>query len=319
MLKWIAYPIHHPGAKMKTTLVIHGPQGTGKNMFFEALMSIYGRYGRVIDQTAIEAQFNDWASRKLFLIADEVVARSDLYHVKNKLKAFITGDWIRINPKNVAPYDERNHVNVVFLSNEAQPVILEEDDRRHAVIWTPEKLPPEFYGGLIKEIENGGAAALHDYLLKLDLGSFTTGTLPPITKAKKELINMSLDSTSRFYLEFVERDIGGINYMPCLSNDLYELYQVWCKQAGVKAGPRNRLINVLARKHKQPAARKRYKDKKQQPYGPHSVLMFGEEAPPGGDEQMWLGGHIERFKKLVCDYKEAAKDNAKSEWGAAND
>src|SRR5699024_402581 len=102
VLRWIAYPIQHPGAKMKTALVIHGPQGTGKNMFFEALMQIYGPYGRVIDQNALEDKFNDWASRKLMLIADEVVARSDLYHVKNKLKAFITGDWIRINAKQLA-------------------------------------------------------------------------------------------------------------------------------------------------------------------------------------------------------------------------
>ena len=75
VLRWIAFPIQHPGAKMKTTLVIHGPQGTGKNLFFECVMAIYGRYGRVIDQSAIEDKFNDWASRKLFLIADEVVAR----------------------------------------------------------------------------------------------------------------------------------------------------------------------------------------------------------------------------------------------------
>jgi hypothetical protein len=86
VLKWIAYPIQHPGAKMKTTLVVHGPQGTGKNLFFEALMSIYGEYGDVLDQSALEDKFNDWASRKLFMIADEVVARSDVYHIKNKLK-----------------------------------------------------------------------------------------------------------------------------------------------------------------------------------------------------------------------------------------
>lgn len=34
------------------------------------------------------------------MIADEVVARSDVYHIKNKLKALITGYSIRINPKN---------------------------------------------------------------------------------------------------------------------------------------------------------------------------------------------------------------------------
>ena len=67
-------PIQHPGAKLKSTIVVHGPQGTGKNLFFEALMRIYGEYGDVIDQSAVEDKFNDWASRKLFMIADEVVA-----------------------------------------------------------------------------------------------------------------------------------------------------------------------------------------------------------------------------------------------------
>ena len=66
VLRWLAYPIQHPGAKMQTTIVVHGPQGTGKNMFFEVIMGIYGRYGRIIDQSAIEDKFNDWASRRLF-------------------------------------------------------------------------------------------------------------------------------------------------------------------------------------------------------------------------------------------------------------
>src|SRR5690606_38275103 len=101
VLKWLAYPLQHPGAKMKTTIVIHGPQGTGKNMFFDEYMKLYGEYGRVLDQAALEDKFNDWASRKLFLLADEVVARTEVYHLKNKLKALITGDRIRINPKNV--------------------------------------------------------------------------------------------------------------------------------------------------------------------------------------------------------------------------
>lgn len=107
-------------------------------------MSIYGQYGRIIDQSAIEDKFNDWASRKLFLIADEVVARSGLWHIKNMLKGFITGRWIRINPKQVAAHDERNHVNMVMLTNDGLPTIIETGDRRYLVIWTPEKEATSF-------------------------------------------------------------------------------------------------------------------------------------------------------------------------------
>lgn len=311
VLKWIAYPIQHPGAKMKTTLVIHGPQGTGKNMFFEALMDIYGRYGRVIDQSAIEDKFNDWASGKLFLIADEVVARSDLYHVKNKLKAFITGDWIRINPKNRSAYDERNHVNLVFLSNEAMPVVLEEDDRRHAVIWTPEKLSSDFYKGCLAEISDGGAAALHDYLLHVDLGDFTAGTLPPMTEAKRELIDLGLDSPSRFVHSFERGEVEGFPgkpslrvFTPALSQDFFDLYCEWARRQGLKALNQPRFMNAVKRKHKGWTARKRVGEAT----NPATIVYLpdGHELPVGGDESYWLEERISVFKTTLRDYRGGA-------------
>lgn len=311
VLCWLAYPIKNPGAKLKTTLVLHGPQGTGKNMFFEAIMAIYGPYGRVIDQSAIEDKFNDWASRKLFLIADEVVARSDLYHIKNKLKAFITGEWIRINPKNVAAYEERNHVNLVFLSNERMPVVLEEDDRRHAVIWTPEKLSPEFYREVQQEISAGGIEALHDYLLNYNVGEFTASTLPPMTKAKAELIGLSLDSTARFYTELMTGDVipmhgsDGKRFVgPVLSQDIYDLYRAWCSRIGAKPAPMPKLIDALARKHKVPVARKRYLDGASVK-GPHGVAFLpgGPQQPVGESEQVWLGDCFSAFRNTLKDYK----------------
>jgi putative DNA primase/helicase len=235
VLKWIAYPIQHPGAKMRTALVFHGPQGTGKNLFFEAVMEIYGEYGRIVDQAAIEDKFNDWASRKLLMIADEVVARQELYHVKNKLKSFVTGEWIRINPKNVAAHDERNHVNLVFLSNESQPLVLEKDDRRYTVIHTPEKLPEEFYKSVGDELNRGGIAALHHYLLNLDLCDFDEHTKPPMTKAKEDLIEVSLDSVQRFLQEWQRDEIDNAPFCPCLGSHLYATYKRWCDHCGERS------------------------------------------------------------------------------------
>jgi putative DNA primase/helicase len=306
VLKWLAYPIQHPGAKMKTALVLHGPQGAGKNMFFEAYMQIFGRYGRVIGQDAIEDKFNDWASRKLFLLADEVVARHDLYNLKNKLKALITGDWIRINPKNMAAYDERNHVNLAFLSNESMPTVLEEDDRRHAVIWTPGEKPPDYYAAVKAEIENGGIAALHDHLLNLDLGDFGPATRPPITDARAALIDLGQDSTTRFFDEMYEGSIGGIKFVAALSNDVYELYRRWCARYGYRAGPQSRLDNALVRKRNLVKARKRYYDGMAQ-LGPHYVLMLPAKSPPEGQtEGQWLGECVKAFRAAVNDYSHGA-------------
>jgi putative DNA primase/helicase len=254
VLRWLAYPIQHPGAKMRTALVFHGPQGAGKNLFFETVMAIYGEYGRIVDQSAIEDKFNDWASRKLFLIADEVVARAELYHVKNKLKGIVTGEWIRINPKNVAAHDERNHVNLVFLSNERQPLVLEKDDRRYTVIWTPEKLPEGFYGDIRTELDAGGVAALHHHLATLDLGDFSEHSKPPMTQSKRDVIDISMDSIERFVQDWqaggitFDEALGVLPFGPCASADLYQTYGRWCKREGVfKPRESNQFVGHLAK------------------------------------------------------------------------
>ena len=257
-IRWLAYPIQHPGAKMRTALIFHGPQGTGKNLFFEAIMAIYGEYGRIVGQAEIEDKFNDWASRKLFLIADEVVARQELYHVKNKLKSFVTGEWIRINPKNVAAHDERNHCNVVYLSNETQPLPIEQDDRRHFVIWTPAKLSANFYQDVRDEINAGGIAALHKHLLDLDLGDFDEHTKPPETQAKRDLIDVGAGNVQRFIKAWLGGDTSH-PVCPCGSSDLYIAYTRWCREDGVR-NPReaNQFIGEIA---KLPGWEKGHKDR----------------------------------------------------------
>jgi putative DNA primase/helicase len=157
ILNWMAYPLQHPGAKMRSAIVIHGPQGTGKNLLWEDVVGkIHGQYAMVINQDALEDKHNDWASKKTFIIADEVVSSTEKYHNKNKLKVMVSGAKIRINPKHVAGHEERNCMNMVFLSNERMPLVLEEDDRRHCVIWVP---PPRRWSGPRRRRRCSGAGA----------------------------------------------------------------------------------------------------------------------------------------------------------------
>lgn len=234
VLKWLAYPVQYPGAKMQTAIVMHGPQGTGKGRFFEwGYMPIFGRYGVYLDQDALEDKHgSDWQSCKLFVLADEVMARAEMYHQKNKLKNLVTSRRIRINPKGLIAYEETNHLNIVFLSNEKQPLVLENDDRRYCVIWTPPPVGKDFYDDLSVEIETGGVAALHHYLKhEVDLGDFKPWTPPPMTEAKRDLINMSRDSVDRFLIDWQAGDID-LPFCPCASSDLYRAYMWWCRANG---------------------------------------------------------------------------------------
>lgn len=238
VLNWMAYPIQNPGAKMQTALVFHGLQGTGKSLLWETYARIYGDYGIIINQGAMEDKFNsDWASRKLFAVADEVVARSDMYHMKNQLKSMITGEWIRINPKNVAATKERNHLNLVFLSNEHNPVVLEGDDRRHFVVWTPKKLEESFYYDLVEQIESGGLEAFHQLLLQIDLGDFKHYSKPPMTRAKQDLMAINADTPEAFIADWIGGELD-LPFGPVQKTTLYLVYKKWCSLNGERF-PRN--------------------------------------------------------------------------------
>ncbi|QKJ67470.1 toprim domain-containing protein [Deefgea piscis] len=259
VLKWLAYPIQNHGAKMETALVFHGPQGTGKNLFFETIMRLYGEYGAIIDQSALEDKHNDWASRKLFVVADEVIARQEMHHIKNKLKAIVTGKKIRINPKNIKAYWESNHCNVVFLSNEAQPLVLERDDRRYVVIWTPPKEEKKFYNAIRSSLDNGGLAALHYHLLHhVNLDGFTPETYPPMTAAKAELINTSMDSWEQFAREWAAGQLSSSlifhpdeNGSPVMAADietLFQLYRKWADRNGCRyVEQKNQFLTKISR------------------------------------------------------------------------
>lgn len=253
ILKWLAYPLQHRGAKMHSAIVVHGPQGTGKSRFFEAYAKIFGPYGRVLGQEALEDKFNaDWAEKKLFILADEVLARQDMYYIKNRLKGFITGDTIRVNPKNVAAHTEKNQMNIVFLSNERQPLALENDDRRHCVIWVPPKLPEDFFAAVNAEIDAGGVEALHDYLLNLDLGDFKPWTRPPMTRAKQDLVELGKSSEERFLHEWTRWELEGrdgdvLPFCPCLGSQLYKAYELWCERHGERKRGMKDLISLAGK------------------------------------------------------------------------
>lgn len=228
VLNWLAYPLQNPGAKMATALVFHGPQGTGKNLFFEAYAKIFGVYATTIGQAQLEGKFNDVFSRKLFILADEVSASNELNHKKNVLKSLITSPVIQIETKFQQARTEANHCNLVFLSNEAKPLALERDDRRHLVIWCPKKRTDDLYQRVRKSFGKGAIEAMYESLLARDLTGFDAHTPPPMTGAKRELVDLGLRPAERFIQEWLNKSIG-LPLHPCSNAQLFKAFEKWCR------------------------------------------------------------------------------------------
>lgn len=230
---WLAYPLQNPGAKMKTSLVVFGGQGTGKSLLFEAVAKIYGEYASIVGQTQIDSVYTGWASRKLFVIADEVLSQREARVIKNRLKSLITGDEIIIEEKYRQARTEQNSMNIVFLSNENTPVVLEQDDRRFTVVEFQAKQSKEYYSELAEEINAGGIQGFLNYLLKYDLQGFNNHTPPFNTLARAELIDVSLEPQDKFFEMW---EVGELPVPLCsaATTDLYEAFRVWCAEAGEK-------------------------------------------------------------------------------------
>ncbi len=305
LLNWAAYPLQHPGAKMSTAVLMHGPEGSGKNFFWGSLAAVYGRYAAQISQTELESQFNGWASAKLFVIGNEVVQRAELYHQQGRLKTMITeGAWM-VNEKNLPTRQEANHANFVFLSNRLDIAKLDRNDRRYAVIWTPEGLGEDFYRELKQDIDAGAVAALHDYLLRLPLGDFGPHTKPPMTAAKAELIDLSMDSPERFWQDWVHQRLP-VPCRPLMAEQLYEVYRVWCGRQGIHRPAPSHI--VLAAIGKQPGVLRRperFSNPARMGYLKRRIVYPpGQHQPPGGDTlAAWLARCVEATDKALEDYR----------------
>jgi hypothetical protein len=237
VLCWMALPLQQIGAKMATACVFHGAQGTGKNLFWDVWRDLFGVYGITVGQTELEDKFNGWISRKLAIVGDEVVSRQEMYHNKNRLKMVVTQqDKFPIRGMQQETRWESNHANVVFLSNESQPLALEERDRRYMVIYTPLEAPADLYAAAKEFKAAGGAGKWLHYLQTYQLDGFTPHTKPLLTRAKEDLVRAGWKPSVLFAHEWLE----GVLDLPvrvCSNEQLYRAFRRWADNTGAKWPP----------------------------------------------------------------------------------
>lgn len=230
LMCWVAYPIQNPGAKMDSSVVMHGAEGPGKSAVWEkVVMPIYGEYASTIGQAQLESQFTGWQASKLFALAEEVVSRAEKSHYKGQLKQMVTGKTLRINEKNLPERVETNHVNFVFLSNETVPLLLDQGDRRYLVLYADDVPGEEYFRLLHEEIYNGGVAAFFRYLLDLDLSGFGTWSKPPMNTEKETLVEMGMSTALYFHKQWRDGDLG-LPYGAARSADLWLVFVRWCER-----------------------------------------------------------------------------------------
>lgn len=302
--KWLAYPLQHVGAKMQSSVLMHSDvHGSGKSYFFDGVMRvIYGDYCRTFGQAELESQYNDWISQTLFGVFEEVLSRSQRYSHTGTLKQMITGTKVRVNQKYMQGWEESNHMNCVFLSNEVQPLPVEPSDRRFLVIWPESKLLDELKTGVDAELKKGGAAAFYDWLLRVDTTGFNAYSEPPPTEAKQRLIDIGRPAWEVFHDDWLNGRLD-VPYCSCLVRDLFRVYVRWCNQRHENMVSMNRFSGYISSKErKRPDLHYEYGSLQ----GKGSFFLIGK-CPNGKTQSEWLAGCVGEFDRVTKKYDQEAQ------------
>jgi len=206
LLKWLAYPIQNPGAKMFSAVLLWSvEQGTGKSFIGDVMRDIYGANSKVITSKELHDESMVWLRSRQFIMGEEVSQRRSVADA-GILKFIITGDTVTIDEKYVPQYDLPNCANLMFTSNKPDAIIMDQRDRRFFVGKLDQHRPISFWKKLDRwRHRDGGPAAFMWYLQhRVSLEGFNPLAPPPTTTDKQMMQDAGLSGVQQWVKELLE-------------------------------------------------------------------------------------------------------------------
>jgi hypothetical protein len=200
-LDYCAYVVQRPGEKIGHALVIIGAQGTGKDTLLKPLFAAVGFHNVAsIDTNTLFGQWSYYLRYQIVYVQEIMTnGRRDLY---NHIKPFVSGQATRlaINEKNRRQFFVPNNQNWIVTSNHDNAIALEDDDRRFWVHRVRIDEPPadEYFASLHAWFKAGGTEKVFGWLLQRDISGFNPMARPPMTAAKRTMLEQSQPAPVRY-------------------------------------------------------------------------------------------------------------------------
>lgn len=137
LLKWITNIVFRPWQRMNHGVLISGHQGTGKSTVAEVMKVLVGDAAFANPRPAdlLNEKFNDYLLNSRLCVVEEIMEPGN-YSLYNRLKVVFTNQRIRIESKHQKSFEVENITNLLFFSNHAAAMNIEEGDRRLFPIWS---------------------------------------------------------------------------------------------------------------------------------------------------------------------------------------
>ena len=204
--KWLAWKIQNPLKRLPTAIIFQGEQGTGKTKFCELVLKpIFENSFCEIGQANINQEYNDYMVGKEIIVANEVIHNDNKYLVPDKLKNYVTDEYISINRKFKDTTYQKNYSQWIFVTNNKVPIKIDKGDRRYTVFKSKKLINgKKLITDLINNHDNEIRGFLN-YLLNLDV--ILEEVLEPLhNAAKDDIIKYSNSSIDDFLDELKEFD-----------------------------------------------------------------------------------------------------------------
>ena len=212
----MAFKLQNPRVKINHGVLHAGRPGSGKDTLWTPFLWAVGGDGRanvsIVRNEEIHSQWG-YAYEAEVMVLNELrqTEAADRRALENRLKPLLAAppDLISIQRKGLHPYDAANRLLVVAFSNERAAITLPSDDRRWFVLWSEaEIMAPEAAKALWDWYTAGGLAAVAAWLHDRDVSAWNPGAAPPMTDAKRIMLQAGMSSTEAWLVEQLTYRVG---------------------------------------------------------------------------------------------------------------
>lgn len=238
-IKWIAQMIQYPHIKTIMPTFISG-EGAGKGTLFKLFEKMLGS-DKVFETTNpsrdIWGDFNGMMCN-CFLVNLNELSKKDTMEADGKIKGLITDNTLAINQKGIAQYKIKSYHRFIATTNKEEPINTTNGDRRNLIIRSSDEKKGDYIY----------FEKIHNFLEDIDVirtcydffkgikGMDKFKDIPiPLTEYQTNLKELSKSPIEQWLESFTREHMNdGKESIELLGSEIYELFNNWCCENGIK-------------------------------------------------------------------------------------
>ena len=204
---WLAHQMQHPMIRMPQACMLLGPQGTGKGWVADLLRRVLGsdNVAFISLNDLVKEESAHYTHKQMVIVEEADTLWKTGETTYRRLKEWVTAPMHRHRALYFGTRMVEARGHMLLQGNDLDIAQLEADDRRFGVIWlTGEqwKGDPDYWGPRWKWGESlEGQQAWLNWLLTRDLQNFSPNVPPPITRAKRQMVSLTMDPDEQWLRE----------------------------------------------------------------------------------------------------------------------